>query len=65
MGAFAHPSTNGGSAVDAYLGLRTTFNEKDPVLNSLDRLRMFYQGMSKSVHAAREATTTPLKAVVP
>lgn len=65
MGAFAHPSTNGGSAVDAYLGLRATFNDKDPVLKSLDRLRMFYQGMSKSTQAARETNALALEAVAP
>ena len=65
MGAFAHPSTNGGSAVDAYLGLRSNFNDKDPVLKSLDRLRMFYQGMSKNTQAARETNALAFEASVP
>jgi hypothetical protein len=54
MGAFSHPSTSGGSAVDAYLGIKTEFAEKDPVRNRVDRLRMFYDRMSRSVEAMRE-----------
>lgn len=54
MGAFAHPSTSGGSAVDAYLGIKTEFAEKDPVRNRVDRLRMFYERMFRSVEAMRE-----------
>jgi hypothetical protein len=54
MGAFAHPSTSGGSAVDAYLGVKTEFAERDPVRNRVDRLRMFYDHMSRSVEAMRE-----------
>jgi hypothetical protein len=53
MGAFAHPSTSGGSAVDAYLGLKTRFDPKDPVRNRVDRLRMFYNGMNTRVEAMR------------
>lgn len=53
MGAFAHPSTSGGSAVDAYLGIKTEFTEKDPVRHRVDRLRMFHERMSRSIEAMR------------
>lgn len=49
LGAFAHPSTNGGTAVDAYLGLRTEFNEKDPVRHRAARLRMYHDGLESRI----------------
>lgn len=53
LGAFAHPSTNGGSAVDAYLGIRTEFSSNDPVRHRVERLRMFYDGMTTRTNALR------------
>lgn len=53
LGAFAHPSTNGGSAVDAYLGIRTEFSANDPVRHRVERLRMFYDGMTTRTNALR------------
>ncbi|NTF17929.1 hypothetical protein G6L37_05900 [Agrobacterium rubi] len=55
LGALAHPSTNGGSSVDAYLGIKTTFTPNDPVRNRVDRLRMFYEGMTTRTNALRAA----------
>lgn len=53
LGVLAHPSTNGGSAVDAYLGIKTEFTPNDPVRHRVDRLRMFYDGMSTRTEAMR------------
>ncbi|AFL52461.1 hypothetical protein ABIE78_001657 [Sinorhizobium fredii] len=53
LGAFAHPSTSGGSAVDAYLGIKTTFDPRDPVKGRVDRLRMFYDRMRQSVEVLK------------
>jgi hypothetical protein len=41
LGAFAHPSTSGGSAVDVYLGLKTMqdLSPRDPVRYRLAQLQ--------------------------
>lgn len=47
LGAFAHPSTSGGSQVDIYLGLRKVadLKETDPVRRRLDFLLPAYERM--------------------
>lgn len=60
MGAFAHPSTNGGSAVDVYLGLKTQLSANDPVRHRVDKLRMFYDRMAASVLAMRVDEPAPV-----
>lgn len=59
MGAFAHPSTNGGSAVDVYLGIKTALSANDPVRHRVDKLRMFYERMAQSVSDMRSQPSEP------
>ncbi|TIU63792.1 MAG: hypothetical protein E5W25_23930 [Mesorhizobium sp.] len=60
LGAFAHSSTNGGSQVDVYLGLKSidALNEKDPVRYRSDFLLPAYERMkavTDRLHAAMKA----------
>jgi hypothetical protein len=50
LGAFAHPSTSGGSQVDVYLGLKKVadLKEKDPVRGRLDFLLPAYARMKQA-----------------
>jgi len=58
LGAFAHSSTNGGSQVDVYLGLKSIndLNEKDPVRYRGDFLLPAYARMKAATDRVRDIT---------
>lgn len=60
LGAFAHPSTSGGSQVDVYLGLRKVaeLKEKDPVRSRLDFLLPAYERMKNATDALNSPIAT-------
>jgi hypothetical protein len=55
LGAFAHPSTNGGSQVDVYLGIRSVadLNAKDPVRSRIDFLQSASMRMKEATNRLR------------
>jgi hypothetical protein len=67
MGALAHPSTNGGSQVDVYLGKKVLedLTERDPVINRVRDLQAQARRMREAVERVRTGAPMPTLAPMP